>query len=217
MVCRYFRAVSGASEHLRGVRSLDVDLVARGNEFAGDHLLIALPRPHHRVHTGVRVDHHFQERGSLERLGLRDDARHVLLALQAHRVTKAVRLRRLDEVLLVQRAVARRQTTLEEQLLPLLDHAVAEVVEHHHLQRRSEEHTSELQSQSNLVCRLLLEKKQAQCAIRPRGSGKSVKGAAPPCSGRSPQYPTAPAAPDTTNAGATPPRTSISPRARPPT
>src|SRR2546427_9454575 len=29
----------------------------------------------------------------------------------------------------------------------------------HHL-RRSEEHTSELQSQSNLVCRLLLEKKK---------------------------------------------------------
>src|SRR2546427_5871984 len=31
---------------------------------------------------------------------------------------------------------------------------------------RSEEHTSELQSQSNLVCRLLLEKKKKQ---RPRG------------------------------------------------
>src|SRR2546430_5485370 len=29
-------------------------------------------------------------------------------------------------------------------------------------QRRSEEHTSELQSQSNLVCRLLLEKKKNQ-------------------------------------------------------
>src|SRR2546427_1888738 len=29
-----------------------------------------------------------------------------------------------------------------------------------HLFRRSEEHTSELQSQSNLVCRLLLEKKK---------------------------------------------------------
>src|SRR5688572_32769532 len=28
------------------------------------------------------------------------------------------------------------------------------------MQERSEEHTSELQSQSNLVCRLLLEKKQ---------------------------------------------------------
>src|SRR2546430_6204197 len=29
-----------------------------------------------------------------------------------------------------------------------------------HSQKRSEEHTSELQSQSNLVCRLLLEKKK---------------------------------------------------------
>src|SRR5205085_9833396 len=31
-----------------------------------------------------------------------------------------------------------------------------------HLGNRSEEHTSELQSQSNLVCRLLLEKKKRQ-------------------------------------------------------
>src|SRR2546430_10529893 len=30
---------------------------------------------------------------------------------------------------------------------------------------RSEEHTSELQSQSNLVCRLLLEKKNAKCSL----------------------------------------------------
>src|SRR2546427_8228678 len=39
---------------------------------------------------------------------------------------------------------------------------------------RSEEHTSELQSQSNLVCRLLLEKKkkkQHQQKNYPRGSG----------------------------------------------
>src|SRR2546430_13107485 len=35
---------------------------------------------------------------------------------------------------------------------------VAEVVLH---RQRSEEHTSELQSQSNLVCRLLLEKKKS--------------------------------------------------------
>src|SRR2546427_8655334 len=41
--------------------------------------------------------------------------------------------------------------------------------------QRSEEHTSELQSQSNLVCRLLLEKKKKQvretevrCAMRSR-------------------------------------------------
>src|SRR2546430_7198521 len=33
---------------------------------------------------------------------------------------------------------------------------------------RSEEHTSELQSQSNLVCRLLLEKKKKHYAARPR-------------------------------------------------
>src|SRR2546430_12986440 len=33
------------------------------------------------------------------------------------------------------------------------------VVASHDIRQRSEEHTSELQSQSNLVCRLLLEKK----------------------------------------------------------
>src|SRR2546430_11624488 len=32
-------------------------------------------------------------------------------------------------------------------------------------ERRSEEHTSELQSQSNLVCRLLLEKKQTEIGL----------------------------------------------------
>src|SRR2546430_5266279 len=42
------------------------------------------------------------------------------------------------------------------------------------LLRRSEEHTSELQSQSNLVCRLLLEKKkerhnERQCPSQPDG------------------------------------------------
>src|SRR5437588_2051623 len=31
-------------------------------------------------------------------------------------------------------------------------------------ERRSEEHTSELQSHSDLVCRLLLEKKKQECA-----------------------------------------------------
>src|SRR2546430_7383684 len=34
---------------------------------------------------------------------------------------------------------------------------------------RSEEHTSELQSQSNLVCRLLLEKKKIKIKTRSRG------------------------------------------------
>src|SRR2546427_1199000 len=35
--------------------------------------------------------------------------------------------------------------------------------------RRSEEHTSELQSQSNLVCRLLLEKKKQRSALTRAG------------------------------------------------
>src|SRR2546430_4420479 len=41
------------------------------------------------------------------------------------------------------------------------DHPVD--VDAHEARRRSEEHTSELQSQSNLVCRLLLEKKKKKC------------------------------------------------------
>src|SRR2546427_7066545 len=39
---------------------------------------------------------------------------------------------------------------------------------------RSEEHTSELQSQSNLVCRLLLEKKKKIGTIASRAQRKSV-------------------------------------------
>src|SRR2546430_10184380 len=35
---------------------------------------------------------------------------------------------------------------------------------------RSEEHTSELQSQSNLVCRLLLEKKKKQTQLLPHST-----------------------------------------------
>src|SRR2546427_4917163 len=38
---------------------------------------------------------------------------------------------------------------------------------------RSEEHTSELQSQSNLVCRLLLEKKKKKSTSSPSSTTKS--------------------------------------------
>src|SRR5256886_13621877 len=44
--------------------------------------------------------------------------------------------------------------------IELIDHRVDGVLQLEHLSARSEEHTSELQSQSNLVCRLLLEKKK---------------------------------------------------------
>src|SRR2546430_14508101 len=49
--------------------------------------------------------------------------------------------------------------SVAEQLLPLHDPLVA-ARRQVRCRRRSEEHTSELQSQSNLVCRLLLEKKK---------------------------------------------------------
>src|SRR2546427_6248779 len=42
---------------------------------------------------------------------------------------------------------------------------------------RSEEHTSELQSQSNLVCRLLLEKKKNSCSRKARARLVSTAGA----------------------------------------
>src|SRR5256885_7518421 len=44
----------------------------------------------------------------------------------------------------------------------------AEVLQH--LESRSEEHTSELQSPCNLVCRLLLEKKNRKSPIQYRGT-----------------------------------------------
>src|SRR2546430_17435550 len=40
------------------------------------------------------------------------------------------------------------------------DTIIIKQLEHARMRARSEEHTSELQSQSNLVCRLLLEKKK---------------------------------------------------------
>src|SRR2546430_12263261 len=40
---------------------------------------------------------------------------------------------------------------------------------------RSEEHTSELQSQSNLVCRLLLEKKNRRKCISSRSSSQDYR------------------------------------------
>src|SRR2546430_3529854 len=58
--------------------------------------------------------------------------------------------------------------------------------------RRSEEHMSELQSQSNIVCRLLLEKKK-ECVTRPRRvggaglPGAAVEAAVDECRWRAPR------------------------------
>src|SRR2546430_12644595 len=49
-------------------------------------------------------------------------------------------------------------------------HRLRQVPAQHPRHVRSEEHTSELQSQSNLVCRLLLEKKHTQLTVLPCSS-----------------------------------------------
>src|SRR5689334_24281177 len=51
---------------------------------------------------------------------------------------------------------------------------VCERVEHLVLGNRSEEHTSELQSQFHLVCRLLLEKKKKKQQLTDRGEEKAA-------------------------------------------
>src|SRR2546430_4199988 len=53
-------------------------------------------------------------------------------------------------------------TTLFRSLGQVAVVVLGDAAEHYHVhaRARSEEHTSELQSQSNLVCRLLLEKKK---------------------------------------------------------
>src|SRR5256885_7121309 len=56
-------------------------------------------------------------------------------------------------------------------------HAVA--ADRANAEDRSEEHTSELQSPCNLVCRLLLERKAGPCA-RPRASRSTMLRAASP-------------------------------------
>src|SRR5688572_32231152 len=57
------------------------------------------------------------------------------------------------DVVVVARQIPRRAPDRLERVLP-------DVLGEQQPGRRSEEHTSELQSQSNLVCRLLLEKKK---------------------------------------------------------
>src|SRR2546421_8978157 len=60
---------------------------------------------------------------------------------------------------------------------PARDYSANERAESRHKSRwRSEEHTSELQSRSDLVCRLLLEKKKNRTEIshRPRDTSRAV-------------------------------------------
>src|SRR5256886_11385193 len=68
------------------------------------------------------------------------------------------RIQRSSDVVSWEAALLARGLEVTGVLLRLAEPA-AELIEREQV-RRSEEHTSELQSQSNLVCRLLLEKKK---------------------------------------------------------
>src|SRR2546426_2497210 len=76
----------------------------------------------------------------------------------------------LHELCVLQRAVVERrgkpEAVLDERLLagavPLVHRADKQTLVEYGFRLRSEEHTSELQSPCNLVCRLLLEKKKSR-------------------------------------------------------
>src|SRR2546430_5421383 len=71
-------------------------------------------------------------------------------------------------------------TTLFRSPYTAADVAFVSGMIHHHAQAiRSEEHTSELQSQSNLVCRLLLEKKKMSHACSSRTTILTVMSISP--------------------------------------
>src|SRR5260370_20407233 len=72
--------------------------------------------------------------------------------LREQEVTRPVRVRRIRKNVLVKELPARQ---------PVLHPRGS------WLEKRSEEHTSELQSHLNLVCRLLLEKKKALSSTQP--------------------------------------------------
>src|SRR5437764_14464811 len=52
---------SSTSEHLRRPRCLDVDLPTRGNEIAGDHDLVGLPRSDNLLDVRVGIDYDLDE------------------------------------------------------------------------------------------------------------------------------------------------------------
>src|SRR5438034_3333459 len=75
-----------------------------------------------------------------------------------------VREGRLEELIALENKTELVVENASEDLLRKIDHLAKEsnarVIEHRRSTTRSEEHTSELQSHSDLVCRLLLEKKK---------------------------------------------------------
>src|SRR5262245_56776397 len=102
---------------------------------AGDHVLVAHTRRDHRIDVRALVDHDLEERRPRERNELLEVLPHVGELHHPPRELEAVGLDRLHEVLLVERLVRARVAVRVEEVLPLPDHAVAEVVQEEHLHR----------------------------------------------------------------------------------
>src|SRR5688572_31955655 len=115
------------------------------------------------IHTGLQgVNEFFFKQSDEERIHMLKLIRFInerggfamIPALEQPMVTFQSLRRVFDEFLKHELKVSDSINDLVHQSLTEKDYAT-----HNFLQWRSEEHTSELQSQSNLVCRLLLEKK----------------------------------------------------------
>src|SRR5690606_41025951 len=103
-------------------------------------------RPSSSVHPDSPDSHSFPTRRSSDLTHRRWDAErgavHVLARLSGH----VLEARHEEDLLRAMAGTLREYTGVDAVLIRLLE--------------RSEEHTSELQSRENLVCRLLLEKKK---------------------------------------------------------
>src|SRR5256886_3585928 len=116
-----------------------------GGLAAGVALAVKSPRPEVRV-IGVQAE-------TLPAMKIALEAHERVTLPPASTIADGIAVRQVGELTL---ALARRHvdqvvTVSEEELA----NAILLLLE---IEKRSEEHTSELQSQSNLVCRLLLEK-----------------------------------------------------------
>src|SRR5690606_41230263 len=87
-----------------------------------------------------------------------DTAHYMLYTLYLHAALPILELLRKVGRLVAEEEAAHCVLLVEEVARPKLDADPAEVAADLEVHERSEEHTSELQSRENLVCRLLLEK-----------------------------------------------------------
>src|SRR5881409_157010 len=110
-------------------------LFAALDPLPGDHVLVAHAGRDHRVDVRRLVDHHLEEGGAGEADELFEVLRDVGDLGHPPRELEAVGLDRLHEILLMERLVRARVAVRVEEMLPLADHAVAQVVQEQHLHR----------------------------------------------------------------------------------